>query len=153
MRLKNYITELFTTKVDVKITNQDRDYFTVLFDVGDYNYEFQAQVITPPDWEREVWAISFRRIDVMGMPEYALTKDLDTKEVMTVFSGVKKSGELFLRKYKPDIFVFSAWKKEPKRIQVYKDLIKYINKWFPQYKYNPNYEGDENEVTFAWVKK
>jgi len=153
MRLRQYLTELFSTKVNITIGRQQKDIFDASFVVGNYDYEFEAYNTEKTMGGYKVWDILFRRVNPMGMSEYMLTGDLDTKEVMAVFSGVKQAGELFLKKYKPDIFIFQAWKKEPKRVQMYKNLAKYISKWFPQYEYEGEIDFEESAVTFAWYKK
>lgn len=110
VRLRQYITELaFKVKLELyRIMSASSEEFVTYFRTRTKEFYFTAS----KDNRQSPWWIEFYRYDPetnkKASSKYETMKDLDKEETIQVFSGVKKSLDDFLQKYKPEAFEFSA---------------------------------------------
>ena len=120
-----YITELFDKMVDVRVDVEKRNEFISYFQTSAHEFYFQADLIESDYGNR--WIVTFSRYGGGAIGhQYNTLSDLDTKEALEVFSGVRKSLELFLDKYKPKVFVFEA--EDDSHRKVYEKMAEQIKK-------------------------
>jgi len=142
MRLKNYLVEKLNLNYPVKDITDYPSEFTTKFNVGEEEYEFEANGYFyediygyPEDNEdfipdRHAWEIEFSNISKHpGKDRWGINQLMGTKGALQVFSGVATSLKLMIKKEKPMAFYFSA--KEPSRIKLYNTFSKMIAKKFP----------------------
>ena len=135
MRLKQYINELFDTKVDIKVDWQDTSSLRYVFTINDNEYFFTADTYK----QKEAWEIWFALKGVEGGSEIT-----NTGNATQVFAAVSKCMDMFMKKVKPDAFYFSA--KEPSRIKLYKRFSKLFIKKHKKYEvkiYKDQHGNDE----------
>jgi hypothetical protein len=120
-----YLTELFNTNVPVKVdgTWPTRSSYLTSFYVNDMKFVWSAKP------SEGVIEISFVRIP----GGYYALNDLDLKDTLAVFSGVKKSFELWHKWYEKeigpiDIFKFAANENESSRVKIYQKFAKQVAK-------------------------
>jgi len=134
MRLLKYINELFDTKVDIKIKEQNLSANTYIFIVNDIEYEFNANN------EKGAWQIEFGQDKGTGITGEG--------NAIQVFGAVAKCLNIFIKKYKPREFWFTA--KEPSRKKLYHRMAKMLIKKYP---YNFIKEKFYDEDAFIFEKK
>jgi len=107
MRLTHYLTELsFQVKLDsYTIMSEKSDEFVTHFRTQTKEFYFSATKANRID----PWWVEFYRYEAgQKSSKFETMKDMNKEETIQVFSGVKKSLEDFLTKYKPEEFTFSA---------------------------------------------
>jgi hypothetical protein len=129
MRLQQYITELFDTKVDIKVEKQTMSADIYTFVIDDIEYSFHARN------EKGTWEIAFSQYEGIGIT--------GSGNAPQVFAAISKCLDMFLKKYKPMEFWFSA--KEPSRRKLYKRFAKLITRKYRAYDFRMDkaYDGDD----------
>jgi hypothetical protein len=135
MRLQHYITELFDTKVDIKIVKQNPSMCIYEFTIKELKYSFKA------DKYRGTWEILF--VSDVGI---SIT---GTGNAIQVFAAIAKCLNIFLKKYKPMVFWFSA--KEPSRKKLYLKMSKLITKKY-SYKFKTESEDIEDDEIYVFKR-
>ena len=135
MRLQQYINELFDTDVDIKVNTEDFSTVIYEFEIDGIKFEFNANN------ENGTWEIIFsgkkRSTGITG-----------TGNAPQVFAGIAKCTDMFLKKYKPIEFYFSA--KERSRVKLYKRFSKVITKKYPYvFRLDKNYDDGEDMFVFT----
>ena len=118
MKFQTYLNELFDTQVPIKIEWQELSDLRYSFVIDGKKYEFDA------DNEKGSWEIVFTY-----RGDKASTGITGTGNAAQVFSAVAKCIDMFLKKYKPNQFWFSA--KEPSRKKLYDKFSKLITRKYP----------------------
>jgi len=121
MKLKDYLTEIFTTDVPLKIEDYTKQsgQWIAKFSVGDIDYVFNAKIMNQVQdiWELTFWVetreYSFSRYGLTG-----------TGNAAAVMAAVIKAFKIFIKKFSPATFWFEA--KEESRQKLYDRLSKYI---------------------------
>jgi hypothetical protein len=137
MRLQLYLTELFNTKVKLNIKKDTTDKFHASFEVpfevytkyGDsYEDEHQYYFVAHKDpYDKyRFWEVAFYRVNDKGNSAMGITGDLDAKQAIKVFSGVKQAFEIWFKKNDPGSFGFSSKEDEIKRTKIYHKFAKQI---------------------------
>jgi hypothetical protein len=127
MRLQNYLTEIFDTKVDIKVITSSKITFSATFTVDDIKYQFDAENLKSTGADiKQYWDVTFRRFGAVFQSPFDAVGNLETKEVLSVFSAVKTAMLIFLKKYKPETWLFSAKEKESSRVKLYDKFAKII---------------------------
>lgn len=114
MRLRNYMTEVFTSKVPVKVLWNSKDVWNAEFDVSGVKYYvyFTRYIM---DGENNSWGLSFEKQQI--------DKDVSA---FGVFSGVIAAFKMFLKEKKPVNLFFDSSDKSLKRI--YDKFVPHIEK-------------------------
>jgi len=149
MRLRRYLKEIFGK--DIKIlpgkmpmkTGSD-EYFSTAFKAGGETFRFAAYVVSSGMWE-----VVFTRDIDKGKASLEAIGDFDIKQVLEVFSGVKKSLEMFIKKYNPKTFYFTSGKDERSRTRLYRKMAKEIER---KSKYKMIEDEYKDDVVFAFQK-
>jgi hypothetical protein len=118
------LTESFDSKLkSFKVITQNQNEFKIIFQTNTLEFYFVAKY---DEVEEDFWDILFYRYNPSKMTQkmYNATSDVSKNEVMQVFSGVKKSIEIFIKKYDPDNFLFSGEDKKHKKL--YDSIAKII---------------------------
>ena len=105
MKFENYITELFTGRVDVKVDMDNNKYFRTVWNVNNTEYIFFAEYDSNSLKVKDkivqgTWEMSFGT--VTGLPI------LDTKGVLAVLNGAMESFKRFIKARQPEYFIFQA---------------------------------------------
>ena len=123
------LTEIMNTKVNVKVTDdsvEDGEY-TTRFAVGEKIFFFNAAIS-----DFDLWEVSFTRMIDNSKLVFSVLNDLDLKETLAVFSGVKKSMEMWIKAMdkagEPLEFVFTSKQEESSRAKLYDKFAKTISK-------------------------
>jgi hypothetical protein len=131
MRFKEYITELFDTKVKVTTFSDTSSVYII---------EFEAEGI--------IYHAAFYKkgrlggYEILFAPERSLRSDkpldkvignLNTKEVLAVFSGVRQAVEKFIKEKDPKVFYFSP--EHSKLKPIYDKFVKELKRRLKNYKY------------------
>ena len=124
MRLKQYLTELSfkAPLVSYKVTKATEDNFMTKFETDSNTYIFHA-IIRIINMK---WVVEFYRYQEIGSPLFDPAGDTSKEETIQVFSGVRKSLEEWVKRYKPDYFEFTA--EDIKHGKLYDVMSKYITK-------------------------
>lgn len=143
---KDRPNEAFETKWEVAIKRTDPAYRgSGIGDITEtryYTYVFYAykdDYFSYEEGDEIVWVVEFKRDDPMGY-QWSSTKDADPAAVNQVFSGVKKSFAMWIRKHKPERFWFEG--DDPGHIKVYNQFEKMINKKLGYTSRHENMSGD-----------
>ena len=138
MKFKQYINELFDTKVPIKIDWQELSDLRYSFIIDDLKYTFDANN------EKGTWEVVFT-LRVKGANSTSIT---GTGNAPQVFAAVNKCLSIFLKKFKPYQFWFTA--KEPSRKKLYKMMSKHITRKYPYVFRTEDQYGDE---VFIFTRK
>jgi hypothetical protein len=157
MRLQQYmITELFDTKVPIKLKERDKNpfgetyYYEFLID--DYKYTFIGEFFKYPDKE-EYKESSVLTVEFHQAGFYEIT---DAGDAFKVFSAVKSCLMDLLKKLpeKPDSISFSGTDSEPSRIKLYDRFAKVIPRILKGYKFiGKEHELDGKSYKFRSKKR
>ncbi len=144
MRLRNYINESLTSKLDsFEVQTSQKWVFSTMFRTDTLTFYFEAT------FGRGYWEIAFTRYDHEKKKSiFKTTSDTSKKETLQVFTGVKKSLELFLKKYDPEEFEFQAQDKA--HIKAYDTMSRLIAK---KAGYEVDAQAYGNTVEYHFVKK
>lgn len=123
MKLRDHLTELFTSKVDVKVDIDNNKYFRTVWNVNNTEYIFfaefhQTELKVDNKVVQGTWEMSFGTTS--GVPI------LDTKGVLTVWNGAIESFKRFIKARKPEYFIFQA--SRGKLMKLYDRFSKHIVK-------------------------
>lgn len=130
MRFRQYyINEVFDSKLEsFDIQTQNASTFQTHFRTETLEFYFVADLIESEygdNWEVEFYRYEAHR-PIGKRGQWGTLKDVSQKEAFQVFSGVRKSLETFIKKYKPERFVFNA--EDPAHQKAYDTLSKVISK-------------------------
>lgn len=137
MKLRDYLTELFTTKVDLDIKKYPSSW-TAKFRVDNIGYEFSAsQTSDPIDYERGgAWEVQFYHWN-------SRRSEFPDPSPIRVFGAVVQSMEAFIKRVKPKTVWFSPSARK---------LSKLYNRFEPYMK-KAGYERDmESQVLHIYRK-
>jgi hypothetical protein len=147
MRLQNYLTELFDTKVKIDYHENSLDKFVSSFSVDDKKFgvtiQIQYDVGTKDDWQ-----ILFFRYDSDN--PLSLLGDLTPKQTLAVFSAVKQSVLKWHNARKPKMFFFTAKSTEKSRVKIYGQFAKAMAKLLDFKMISGTTKGD---MKFVFTKK
>ena len=145
MRLKQYIiNELFDTKVPIKKDWQEPTDIRYSFIIDDKKYTFDGNN------EKGIWEIVFTLRGDKSSPRgnKSSTSITGTGNAPQVFAAVNKCLDIFLKKFKPYQFWFTA--KEQSRKKLYKMMSKLITRKYPYVFRTEDQYGDE---VFIFTRK
>lgn len=141
MRLKQYLNELFDTKVKVSTFSDTSSVHIIEFEaegiiyhVAFYKNQNQYGRLGGDDPNTEY--------EILFAPEKSLRPDkpidkvignLNTKEVLAVFSGVRQAVEKFIKEKDPRVFYFSP--EHSKLKPIYDKFVKELKRRLKNYKY------------------
>jgi hypothetical protein len=116
--------ELFDTKVALKVVQNIDKGFKAEFKVDDFKFLvfMRADMIPQGHWE-----IIFFRVDGTSY-DMNLLGDLNAKQTLTVFSGVKSAVMKWIGERDPVAFYFSAKEDEGSRVKLYDKFAKIMGK-------------------------
>jgi len=133
MKFKQYINELFDTKVDVEVVKERPNHCIYSFTIKGLKYKFSGEFMRDMNNIGE-WQLMF--VSDMGL---GIT---GSGNALQVFAAVGKCIDMFLKKYKPERFAFTA--KEESRKKLYLKMSKLITKKYPYvYRTEGEYKDDE----------
>jgi len=128
MRLQQYITEIFDSKVKISSDVKKGEYYDYDFSINDTEYEANISVITiPNDKDFNKWVIDFQ-----ALSDTLSTTDItNTGHVFQVFAAMFKCIKDFAKREKPtsDIIMYAKID-EPSRVKLYDKLFKQKSKEF-----------------------
>ncbi len=139
MRLQQYLTELFDKKPEgFQITSKTKTVFHTKWKVGKIEFQFDADLI------RDNWTVIFYRQEKKAQ-QIKTMGDLNQKEVIQVGSGVKASFDIWLKKYDPEKFKFTA--EDKSHMKVYDIVSRGIKRKF-NYTFYREQDGKTIEYYF-----
>jgi len=142
MRLKNYLKEIFDTKVSLDITHTTPKDYQIRFDVDGDEWMFLARDhLFADDWE-----IFFYRVEETTNP-WSL-KGLSGGKAVKIFSGVIAALTKFVKEKDPEYFHFNA--EGASRIKLYKKLAQMVERKSPYQFITTKKSG--STITFHFAK-
>lgn len=147
------ITELLDSKHTIKVTIDDSDFYETSTTIGKDEYRFEASIKKENIWKDEDfvpnrWTISFGNYNKeIEDVDYSLTGNGDE---LKVFSFVKESILMLVKKHKPNAISFTADKEEGKgnRARVYSTMLKKFK--LPNYEIHS--EGNKYHELYSLVR-
>jgi hypothetical protein len=128
------IFELFNSAGNIKVVEESQHVFATEMDLGDRKISFVAdESVTFED--KTWWNVVFAEVDASGKSYFHLTKNGHEFEI---FSMVKQSMEMLIKKYKPDVIIFTAGKEDKSRASLYQRMLKKFLKGYSIESYDKN---------------
>jgi len=114
MRFKQYIGELFTVDIPVKVMVNSKIEFITEWYIGEQEYNFTAlHSSMGKSMLKDSWEINFM---ARGRASYGERVTMDARGTLAVFSAVKKSFNLFVKAKDPNLFWFAPSNRKLKKI-------------------------------------
>jgi hypothetical protein len=136
MKLKKYLTELATTKIDIYDKGKSKTHWYIYFKTpSGAKYLVNALKFSPVT---NNYIFTFQLLDSED-DEIGYMKNVhlkDKKEVFAVFSGVAQAFDIFVKEMKPDIISIEA--NEARKTALYSKFIDHVTRKYP-------YRAEEEE--------
>jgi hypothetical protein len=136
------LTELFSTSPQHEVVDVDEKLYSEVSHIGGREVIFECELNQLDD----SWEIAFHEVIKKNGKEEITNKKTGSGSELQVFSFIIEAIKRFIKKYKPEVFYFSATDKEPSRAKLYQRLV---NRWkVPNYKMTQQKTGYNTVWTY-----